>query len=105
MYLFDHEKVDFYGNLEKCGFASLIECDSLIKKTMQYKLDRQGLNNENYVTININKDQVNKIKNSDFLDIFVRLDFTIIENEQDEFNITLDNKFASVPYLLVTTRN
>lgn len=106
IYIFDNSKKEFMKNLNKCGF-SIIENDKKDKKILKDKrvliISIDDINKDLDLITVYKKNELFKDLNK--ISIFEKLEITFIETENDEFNITLDKLFTTIPYFLITIPN
>lgn len=75
------------------------------KRTTERILTIEEMNKEYNVSIKFRENQLSELQRDQKLSLYIKLDITFIENEQDFFNINLNEKFVSVPYAYVVFDN
>ena len=105
IYIFEDKNEEFAGNLQKCGFSILEDTKKTVIKTQRIVLPIEKINHSLIITNFVSERNLKIFKHSETITMFEKLEINFIENEKDEFNITLDRKFLTIPYFLIRIPN
>jgi hypothetical protein len=95
----------FYRELQKCGYSALSSFTH-VKHSLERVLQREEVNQpDNSIKILFDKEELKQFKNSPYVTVFCKLSIKFIENEEDEYNISLNQKFTEVPFFVLTIKN
>ena len=102
-YLLNNPK--FHTDLGRCGFGAL-KMTKNIEHSLERIISREEINKvQKNITFYFTKDDLRTFKESPKVDIFSKLSIKFIENEEDEYNISLNRKFTEIPYFVLTIPN
>ena len=107
--LFSDDK--FMKNFQKCGIGAMNltrkDENNIIPlfKTVKKIIDKSEINKNEKIEIIFNREEMNKFGYYDELTIFSHLRIIFVENQQEEFDITLDQKFTDVPFFVLNLDN
>ena len=105
IYIFEDDNKTFSNDIKKCGSTTVSNNKKLITKKEKIIIPIEQINKETVITNHLTRRDLNNFRKNKHFSVFERLDITFIENEKDEFNITLDRKFLSIPYFLIIIPN
>lgn len=96
---------DFHHLLARCGFGAL-RMTKNIEHSLERIISREEIHkNQSNVTFYFSKEDLKTFKESPNVDIFCKLSIKFIENEEDEYNISLNRKFTEIPFFVLTIAN
>ena len=108
IYIFDNSEKLFLKSLNKCGF-SFIENKKkgkIVRRKEVLIILIDAINGGDLESVSVfKKNDLAFFKDLNKISIFEKLEITFIETENDEFNITLDKLFTTIPYFLITIPN
>lgn len=95
---------NFEEELSRCGIAAVRQHKKVHHTKIRY-INREDINKEDTLTYYFYPSDLDLFKHEPKLTVFVSLGISFIENEEDEQHISLNNKYASIPYFVLNVPN
>lgn len=103
-YLFVDDK--FMKKFRKCGNGALKTVKPKPKHhTIEKIINADDIRKDDSFSFSFLKSEMRTFKNSEFLTVFSRLKIIFFENEEEKYDISLDQKFTDVPYFVLKVKN
>lgn len=94
---------NFPKRFKQCGYGAIDEDIAIFKSTAN-RVFKNDMENK-VVEVIFDQQHLNQVDFSDHLSVFAYLKLTFVEDEYDEFDMTLDQRFTDVPFFLIVLRN
>ena len=95
----------FVQQLKLCGMSAIND-RMYVKKKITKSFGQKSINkNNNYFSIGFKSDELKKFDDKDYLTVFCSMAISYFENDEDEFRISLDDKYANIPYFVMKIDN
>lgn len=98
---------DFESKLEKCGLAILHEIKT-VRKTFERVIDVKSVADnvdEGTAEVMFDKPELDQFSAFDKLNLFSSVSITFYDDDNEQFHVTLNLKFTSVPYFSFVIKN
>ena len=95
---------DFEGDLNRCGIAA-VKPFSKVKHNKYIILSKDDINKHKTFEFYFYKSELKDFENEPQLTFFTSMGITYIESEEDEHHVSLNHKYASVPYFVLVFSN
>lgn len=104
VYLFS--EINFVSNLELCGLSSLDPVNKTEKVvTVEFTKEQIASGKSNSLEVFFNEADLDSFKLNDHLNVLCYVSARFFENEDEEWQVTMDLKYTNVPYFYLTIKN
>ncbi len=104
-YFYLMARPEFVEKMKRCGMGELRKVKKISHKIIRVISKNEINTHVKPVNFYFGKADLQKFKKFEKVNVFCRMDVRFIEDEEDDYDIALNQKFATIPYFFLTINN